>query len=115
MHQFEHQDGSFTGEARDLASMAVAYAKQETLDPLKGALRYILFGVAGALLISIGSISAMVGVLRVLQGETGSTFRGSLSWVPYIIVSLLAIAMAGLAAWRIPKMEARKREEAAGR
>ncbi|MHB8262780.1 MAG: hypothetical protein ACYDGY_03385 [Acidimicrobiales bacterium] len=111
MQQFGHQDGSFTGEAKDLASTVTAYVKQETLDPLKGAVRYILFGVAGALLIAIGSISAIVGLLRVLQGETGSTFHGSLSWIPYMIVSLVAVAMAVLAAWRIPKMEARRREE----
>ena len=108
------QDGqSFSDEAKDLAATVGAYVKQETLDPLKGALRYVLFGVAGAVFISIGSISLMVGILRLLQGETGSVFGGNLSWVPYMIVAVVAIVVAGFAAWRIPRREARRREEMA--
>ena len=107
----QQDNASFADEARDLAATVGAYVKQETLDPLKGALRYVLFGVAGALFISIGSISLMVGVLRLLQGEAGSAFGGNLSWAPYLIVSVLAVAAAGFAAWRIPKREARRREE----
>jgi len=55
----------------------------------------------------------MVGILRLLQGETGSVFGGNLSWVPYMIVAVVAIVFAGFAAWRIPRREARRREELA--
>lgn len=102
---------SFSDEAKDLAATVGAYVKQETLDPLKGALRYVIFGVAGALFISIGSISLIVGILRLLQEEAGSVFAGNLSWVPYMIVAVAAVVAAGFAAWRIPKREARRREE----
>ena len=35
-------------------------------------------------LLSIGLAVLAVGFLRLLQGETGSTFTGNLSWIPYV-------------------------------
>jgi hypothetical protein len=85
---------------RDALNLVIAYVKQETLDPLKGLLRFVAFGVAGSVAITIGTVMLLVAALRVLQTETAA-FRGNLSWVPYVIVIGLAVGIIGLSAWRI--------------
>jgi hypothetical protein len=85
----------------DAFQLTVDYLKQETLTPLRGLGRFLLAGLAGSLLIAIGLVLGLVGVLRLLQEETGSALTGDWSWVPYFVVSLLGVAVAGLAAWRI--------------
>lgn len=61
------------------------YARQETLDPLKGAGRWVGMGLLGSVLLIIGGISMTIALLRLLQEETGSNFTGNLSWLPYLI------------------------------
>lgn len=83
---------------RELRELVVAYAKQETVEPLKGLGRYVGFGLAGALLLGTGSTFLAVGALRALQTETGTTFDGNWSWAPYGIVFAGLVLFAG-AAW----------------
>lgn len=73
-------------EAKDLQSMLVGYAKQETVEPLKSLGSYVGFGLAGAVLVFLGVLFVGVGVLRLLQSETGSAFDGVsfASLVPYL-------------------------------
>ena len=40
-------------------------------------------------------------VERMLQDETGTALTGDWSWVPYFAVSVVGLAVAGIAAWRI--------------
>lgn len=84
-------------EGQETVSLIVDYIKQETLDPVKGLGRYVLFGVAGSVALSIGLAVLAVGLLRVLQGETGSTFTGNLSWIPYVICTVVVVVIAFLA------------------
>ncbi len=93
---------------REAVSLVVAYVKQETIDPLKSLLRFVLFGVAGSIAIAIGTLLLLLASLRILQGETG-TFHGNLSWVPYLIVAAIAILVIGLSAWRIVSGPAARR------
>ena len=51
-------------------------------DPLKGLGRFMVFGVAGSVALAIGLVILSVAFLRLLQGETGSTFTGNWSWAP---------------------------------
>ena len=39
---------------RELKDLVVAYAKQETIDPIKGLGRFVGFGVGGAVLLGTG-------------------------------------------------------------
>jgi hypothetical protein len=71
---------------RELWELIVAYFRQETVVPLKQLGRYIVFGLIGALLLGVGVLLLATGALRALQDETGTTFRGNWSWVPYGIV-----------------------------
>jgi hypothetical protein len=79
------------GELRDLL---VAYAKQETIEPIKELGRFVALGVAGSLLLSFGLVMLTLAGLRALQTETSTTFDGNWSWVPY----LLTLAACGIAA-----------------
>jgi len=98
----------------DAVQLTIDYLKQETLTPLKGLGRFLAFGVAGSVALCVGVVLLLVGLLRLLQGETGTTFAGNLSWVPYLIVSVVAVGLIGLAAWRIGRGQAARRLPVAG-
>jgi hypothetical protein len=83
----------------ELRDLIVAYVRQETVTPIKDLGRYILFGVAGAFLLGFGVVLLGVGVLRLLQTETGTTFRGDWSWAPYGIV-FAALLVGGAITWK---------------
>jgi hypothetical protein len=91
--------------ASELFELTKTYARQETVDPLKGVGRYLAFGVSGALALGIGVILLMLAGLRALQTETGTTFTGNWSWVPYLIVLAVAGALIALAVTRITKKQ----------
>lgn len=80
----------------ELKDMTVAYARQETIDPLRGLGRFIIFGVGGSMLLGIGVVLLTLGGLRALQTETSSTFTGNWSWAPYVIAVVLLVVLAGL-------------------
>ena len=79
------------------------YARQETLDPLKGAGRWVGMGLLGSVLLIIGGISMTIALLRLLQEETGSNFTGNLSWLPYLITMGVLIDVMALLGLRIRK------------
>jgi|TARA_B110000003_G_scaffold270111_1_gene302063 hypothetical protein len=70
----------------------VAYAKQETLEPLKGLGRYLIYGLAGICLSAIGVGFLLMALLRGLQQQT-SVFGGRLSFAPYLLAALAAAAV----------------------
>lgn len=92
--------------ASELWDLVRAYAKQETVEPFKGILRFVGFGLAGGLLLSIGLILLTLGGLRALQTETGTTFQGNWSWAPYGIVVVAAVVVIGLLMSRTSKRKA---------
>lgn len=89
--------------ASELWELTVAYAKQETVDPFKGLGRYLSFGVGGSLVFAFGSVLLLVSLLRALQTETGTTFTGNLSWIPYVIVVLAAALLVAIVMLRVVK------------
>jgi len=100
----------------DFFQLVLDYAKQETLGPLKSLGRFVAYGVAGSMAITLGAVLLLLAVLRALQTETGSTFTGNLSWLPYLITVAGALAVMVLAAWRIKKgPAARTRRDQDGR
>ena len=74
-----------TGEViSDLVDLLKTYARQETVDPLKGLGRFVGFGAGASLCWGIAGTLLTLGVLRVLQIETRDLFDGNWCWVPYI-------------------------------
>ncbi len=82
-------------EARELADLVVAYAKQETLDPLKRLGKVVAFGIIGSVLVGIGAVFLGLASVRALQTET-DVFENNLSWIPYFIVAVALVVGAGL-------------------
>lgn len=88
---------SLPGTVQELWLMVRDYAKQETVEPLKGLARFVAYGVAGSALLGIGVLLLVLAALRALQTETGTTFRGNWSWAPYLIVTVGVAVVAFLA------------------
>ena len=82
----------------DLRDLVVDYVKQETVVPLKSLGRWIGFGIGGALLLGFGVVFLAMAGLRALQTETGETFTGNWSWVPYVLV-VFVLGIAGALVW----------------
>lgn len=106
--------GGVRQSGTEALQLVVEYVKQETLTPLKGLGRYLLFGIAGSLALCAGVVLLLVALLRALQTETATTFGGNLSWLPYVIVCVAAVLVIGLAAWRITKGPAARRRSESG-
>ena len=104
----EKSSGRLRSKGTDAFQLIIDYVKQETLEPLKGLGRFIVFGVAGSVALAAGFVVLAVALLRVLQGETGTTFEGNLSWVPYVICAAVSIGVAAVAIVAIGKGQARR-------
>ena len=85
----------------ELKEMTVAYAKQETVDPLRSIGRFVGFGIGGSFLLGVGLCLLGLAALRALQTETGDTFEGNWSWAPYLITTVVLAIFAFLAVRRI--------------
>ena len=92
--------------AAELWELVRAYALQETVEPMKGVGRYVLFGALGSIVLGTGIVLLVIGFLRILQDETGSTFHGNWSWAPYLI-TMAVCAVVIVAA--LSRTRARKR------
>jgi hypothetical protein len=89
--------GRLRSTGSETLQLIIDYVKQETLDPLKGLGRFMVFGVAWSVALAIGLVILAVAFLRFLQGETGTTFAGNWSWAPYLICTVVVVAIAALA------------------
>jgi hypothetical protein len=96
----------------ELRDLVVAYIKQQTIVPLQQLGRYVGFGVLGSLLLGFGVLFLAMSGLRALQTETGDTFTGDWSWVPYLIM-VVALFLGGVLAW-LARGARRARTEARG-
>ena len=81
--------------AQDLWHLVVAYVKQETVEPVRRVGRFLAWGLAGSAALGLGLVVFFLGLLRLLQEETGDTFRGHLKFVPYLVALVACGAVAG--------------------
>ena len=94
-------DGTSVG---NVVQLVKDYARQETVGPIRGAGRWLLWGAIGALLMGFASAFLVLGVLRLFQTEFHRSFRGQwTSIIPYLFAMVVALAVIGLAVSRIGK------------
>ena len=93
-------DDASVGEIIDYVK---AYAKQETLGPLKGAGSWLGYGFAAAAALGLGLVFILVGLLRLLQTEWERSASANLSWLAYLIVLVIASVLLALTLMRIKK------------
>ena len=86
-------DKSLPTLAAELWDLVRAYAKQETIEPVKGIGRFVAFGVAGSVAIGTGLVLLALGLLRLLQEEADEVFDGNWSFAPYLITVLVVGAL----------------------
>jgi hypothetical protein len=82
----------------ELRELVVTYVKQQTFIPIQQLGRYVGFGLLGSLLFGFGVVFLALSGLRALQTETGTTFTGDWSWVPYLIM-IFVLALGGALVW----------------
>lgn len=92
-----------------LWELVLGYLKQETLEPVKALGRYVAFGLAGSIVAVIGLVLLIVAGLRAIEEDTGTTFHGSNSWIPYAICAVGTLAVLAFAALRIARNPVRPR------
>ena len=102
---------SIKGDLRDIRGLFLRYLKEETLEPLKELWRFVLFGALGSLFVGLGATLMLFGALRFLQDQF-RVLDGSLSWLPYLIIVLLAALVIALTTWRVVSGGARRRLKA---
>lgn len=85
----------------DAFQLTVDYLKQEVVQPLRGLGRFLYMGIAGSFFLAFGLLLMLLGVLRLLQTETGSALTGDWSWVPYAATVILGVLVIAVAALRI--------------
>lgn len=89
-------------------SFLAKYLKQETVAPLKALAGWAFLGFLGSILLAVGAGYFLVGSIRVLQNETGSTFEGNLNWLPYLI-SLAGIMIFGFLGFKLVKSRTKEK------
>lgn len=82
-----------TGDARELVDLVIAYAKQETLEPLKSLGKRAALGLGGALLLGIGGVFCSMAALRAMQSETDFFERHNLSYLPYFLTVVILVLL----------------------
>lgn len=81
--------------AQEAQHLLVAYAKQETIDPLKHLGRYLAWGLAGSLCIFLGVLFLALGLLRGLQ-RLEVFDNGFKTVLPYLITLGALVVVMGL-------------------
>lgn len=103
------EDKSVPQVLGELKELTVTYAKQETVEPIKGLGRFVGYGAGGSFLLGIGICLLSLGLLRFLQTETDGTFDGFWTWAPYLITFVVLAVLAFLAVRAIDKDRRRGR------
>lgn len=95
----------------DVVQYVTTYARQETIGPLKGAGRWIGYGLVSAVLLGLGMVIVLLGLLRLIQTEWDRAASGSLSWLAYVLVLVVCVALIALVVSRIKQSYLTKEPE----
>ena len=85
----------------DLVDSVKQYAKQETVDPIRGAARWVAVGTLASTSLGLSLVFFSLAILRMTQDVGSTALDGSWSFVPYIITLVVVMGCVGLSVSRI--------------
>lgn len=88
----------------DLYGDVKTYARQETVEPVRGAARWVAMGTLGALLLGCSVVYLCLGILRLAQAWGGTVLDGAWSFVPYLVA---AVVLSGVVAYTFSRVSQR--------
>jgi hypothetical protein len=92
---------SSSDQVSDLYVTLKAYARQETVEPIKGAARWVAVGTLGALSLGLAMIFLLMAILRLSQDLGGTVLDGAWSFVHYFITLAIAAILVAVTFSRI--------------
>ena len=92
---------STSDQVSDIVDSVKQYARQETLEPMKGAARWVAVGSIAALSLGISIVFLTMAVLRLSQDLGGTVLDGSWSFVHYFITLAVVAVLVALSFSRI--------------
>jgi len=94
-------------DVQELLATLRAYVMQETIRPLQGLGRYIIFGMLGSICFSVAAVFLTLAAVRSSQ-ELTTVFEGTWSFVPYLAGIATALCIFSLVLLAI-KRDGRRR------
>jgi hypothetical protein len=88
-------------QVTDLVESVKQYARQETVEPLKGAARWVAVGSLAALSLGLAMVFLALAVLRLSQDLGGTALDGSWSFIHYLITLIVVGVLVALSFSRI--------------
>ena len=85
----------------DLVDSVKTYAKQETIDPIRGAARWVFVGTVASVSLGLALVFFALAVLRFSQDVGGEALDGSWSFVHYLITLIVVSLFVALSVSRI--------------
>ena len=95
--------GGPVDQVGDLVDSVKQYARQETLEPIKGAIRWVAVGSVAALCLGMALVFATLGVLRLSQDLGDTVIDGSWSFVHYFITLCVVAALVAVTFSRVSR------------
>ena len=87
----------------DVVEVVKAYARQETVEPIRGAARWVAVGTVAAVSLGLAMVYLAMAVLRLSQDLGGSTLGGAWSFVHYLVSLVVTTLLVGVSMSRIKK------------
>lgn len=97
-------------QVTDIVDSVKAYARQETLEPLKGAARWVAVGTVAAVSLGLAMVFLSLAVLRLSQDLGGTALDGAWSFVHYLITLVVVSVLVALSFSRISQRSLAKGE-----
>jgi hypothetical protein len=97
-------------QVTDIVDSVKAYARQETLEPLRGAARWVAVGTLAAVSLGLSMVFVALGVLRLSQDLGGDTLDGSWSFLHYLITLAVVSVLVWISFSRISQRSLAKGE-----
>lgn len=85
----------------DVVETVKEYARQETVEPIRGAARWVAVGTVASLCLGVAMLYAALAVLRLSQDLGGSALDGSWSFLHYLVTAVVLAVLVKVTISRI--------------